>query len=59
MIQNQEQYIHRVFLLSTINRKILTNIIIETNKTNLAQGELMKKKSETTIETCLQQLNNF
>ena len=59
MIRNLEQYIHCALLLSTTNRKNPENIAIETNKINLAQREPMKKESETAIETCLQQLNNF
>ena len=45
--------------ITSSNKKIPANIVIETNKTNLAQGEPMKKGSKTTIESCLQQLNNF
>ena len=54
MIQNLEQYIHRALLLSAIsssNRKIPASIAIETNRTNLAQGEPIKRERETTIES--------
>ena len=54
MIHNLEQYIHRALLLAAItssNKKIPASIVIETNQTNLAQGEPMKKESETTIES--------
>ena len=51
MIQDLKQYIHRASLLSTTNRKISASIVFETNKSNLAQEEPMKKKSGTTIES--------